>query len=625
MFCHFCGKELEDGSKFCMYCGKNLGEDTAAEAAENAAEAVEEAAAEAVEAVTETAEQAAETAAETAISAAEEAKTAAEEIAEAVSETAEPVEEAAAEAVEAVTETAEQAAETAAETAISAAEEAKTAAEEIAEAISEPAEIVKETAETAAETAEVAAPPEEIAIETEKQGGVMAVVRKNKTALIIAAAAVVFVLLVVLIACFGGASSGSGSGIKGAYYIYNDSGECGLIYNGKKIKGTDISTAVNVSYSSDGSKAVLNDGNKALYYLSDGKVSKITEDFETFMLSISADGSTVVYVYDDAIYTYKNGKSSKAADIEDKLSTLVVSPNGDTIAYSEIDGDRVSAYAVKGGKKIDLDAKVQPFSVSNGGGIIYGLDRNSKLCYIKNLKADSAESVKAMSFNVIPVLSSDCKQIMFASDNGTYYFDSSLKEEIKVTGSTIDLAYPAGGTQSYDDLKSFVAYSDGKIIKFTRKGDDFEKETIVSSTTGFMLSADGKSILYTQFGDLYRVSVSNPDKKEQLGSEAVDWDADFSLKNVYFVNSDGALRYADGKSKNGKKIMDDVGDFVVNLDGVCVFTDDDDTLYYSAGGGDRKKAGLEDVEYIETAYNAVFVRSDGDLYVSTDGKKFTKV
>lgn len=599
MFCPYCGKELDDGSRFCIHCGERLEEDTPESAVEAAKETVEKA----VEAVNETMDNAAEAVKETA-----------ENTAEAAAETAKKAAEAATEAVKDVTE--------------KAAETAQTVADNVAETEEKAPETAAEVVETAVEAAADA--PEEIPVE--KDGAAktidVAELMKNKKVLIITAAAVVFVVLVVLIACFGGAAvSASSSAVKGVYYVFDDSGEGSVIYNGKKIKGTNLSSSADIAMESqDGSKAVLRDGDKALYYLSDGKISKITEDFENGMINISADGSTVVYVYDDAIYIYKNGKAVKAADIEDGLAApAVVSPNGDTIAYAETNGEKISAYAVKGGKLIDLDAKVIPFSVSNGGGIVYGLDKNLKLSYIKNLKADSAESVKVMSLNFTPVLSSDNKQVLFASDNGIYYFDSSLKEEIKVTGNSIEPIYPEGGTRCYNSLKEFIAYSDGKVVKFMRTGDDFDKETLASSAKSCILSADGKKLVYAQGDDLYRISVSNPDNKEQLGSEILDYDADKNLRNVYLLNYDNVLRYADGKSKNGKKIIDDVGDFAVNPDGVCVFTDDEDTLYYSASGGDKKKAGLDDVKgYVEITHNMIYVESDGDLYISTDGKKFTK-
>ncbi len=591
MFCPYCGKELDDGSRFCIHCGERLEEDTPESTVEAAMETVEKA----VEAVNETVDNAAETVKETAEDAVEAAAETAEKAAEAATETVENISEAASETMKDVTEK------------------------------------VTETAQNAAETAsDTAESPEEITIEkdeTAKAINVLALA-KNKKVLIITAAAVLFVLLTVLIALFGSISGSSGStAIKGVYYVYNDSGEGSVIYNGKKIKSTDLSSSADIAAESyDGSKAVLRDGDKALYYLSDGRISKITEEFNIAMINMSADGSTVVYVYDDAIYTYKGGKATKAADIEDGLAApAVVSPNGDTIAYAETNGDKISTYAVKNGKHIDLDAKVIPFSVSNGGGIVYGLDKNFKLSYIKNLKADSAESVKSMSLNFTPVLSSDNKQVLFASDSGIYYFDSSLKEEIKITGNSIDVVYPEGGIRCYDNLKEFIAYSDGKVVKFTRKGDDFDKETLASSVKSCILSADGKKLVYAQGDDLYRISVSNPDNKDQLGSEILDYDADKDLKHVYLLNQDNVLRYADGKSKNGKKIIDDVGDFVVNPDGVCVFTDDEDTLYYSAGGGDKKKAGLDDINgFVEITHNMVYVESDGDFYISTDGKKFAK-
>ncbi|MBD5130570.1 MAG: hypothetical protein HDT43_11725 [Ruminococcaceae bacterium] len=90
-------------------------------------------------------------------------------------------------------------------------------------------------------------------------------------------------------------------------------------------------------------------------------------------------------------------------------------------------------------------------------------------------------------------------------------------------------------------------------------------------------------------------------------------------------DTDNTLRYVDGKSKSGKKIINDVYSFTVTPEGVCTFIDDDNTLFYSVNGGDKKKAGLEDIKgAIERQYSQYYVYSDGDLYISTDGKKFAK-
>ncbi len=640
MFCIHCGKEIEDGSKFCGYCGKPLGE----EAGESPAEPVEETSASTapvsdVEEAKENAEPIKETPAETVpVSAIEETKETAEPVKETPAETA-PVS-----AVEETKETAGLVEETSAETVPeSAVEEAKENLEKAVEAVNETvesaAEALREAAgETAEAPAEAAVKPEEKTeslsapeeLPVEKEGGAKALdiraLVKNKTVLLIAAALAALVLLVVIAVVSSVSASSGGTGIKGSYLLHEDNGESIVIYNGKKIKSLDLSTnAYVIAESLDGSKAIVRDGVSALYYLDNGNSSNITGDFDAAWITLSDDGSTAAYHYDGSLYLYKGGNKKKVADIENMLCALVLSPNGDTIAYAESDGDKISTYAYKGGKVIDLDAKVTPLTVSNGGGIIYGYDKKSRLCFIKNLKPDSAESVKNLNLIAKPVFSTDKKQILFASDNGMYYFDSSHKEDIKVTGSKIMLIYPECGVRSYDNLKSFLAYSDSKIVKFTRKGDDFDKETLASSPFSCILSADGKELVYVQNNELYKISVSNPDKKTQLGSEVIDYYADKDLKNVYFLNQDNTLRYADGKSKNGKKIIDDVGDFNVAPNGVCIFTDDDDTLYYSANGSDKKKAGLEDVTgYVERTYNTIYVESDGDLYVSTDGKNFSK-
>lgn len=586
MFCPYCGKELDDGSNFCIHCGERLADDAAESAVEAAKETVEKA----VEAVNETIESAAEA------------------LKAAAGETAEKIEE-----VEETAEKAEEKAESVPET-------TQTAAETTSEPVTATA------SEVAADSAEA---PEEIAVE--KDGAAKAVdvkaLAKNKTVLIIAAALLGLMLLVVIAVVSSVSASSGGTGIKGNYLVLEDGGEGIVIYNGNKITQTDLSKeAIVKRISLDSSKAVLDDNGKALYYLNGDKISKITEDYDLRMV-LSDDGSTVVYLYDGALYTYRGGNKNKIADIENELVAFVASPNGDTVAYAETDGGKISAYACKGGKVVDLDAKIIPLSVSSGGGVIYGQDKNYKLGYIKNLKPDSFESIKNMSPMFAPVFSSNKKQVLFTSDNGTYYFDISLKEEIKVTGNAVSPVYPAGGVGSYDDLKSFIAYSDDKVIRFTRKGKDFGKETLASSVDlcDCRLSSDGKTLVYRTGNDLYTVNVANPEKKVQIASEVIMFDTDDTLKNIYFNDTDNTLRYVDGKSKSGKKIIDDVYSFTVTPEGVCTFIDDDATLFYSVKGGDKKKAGLEDIKGgIERQYSQYYVYSDGDLYVSTDGKNFAK-
>lgn len=628
MFCHFCGKEVEDSSIFCTNCGRRLTDD------ENTVEAAKETVEEAVKAVNETADAAAEALREITE---ENVEAAAEKAAETVAETDENISETTSETVNDVTEkvtgTAENTAETAEETAEEAAETVAETVEKIAETTSEPVNDVTEkatdTAEKTVEAADTESAPEEIAIE--KEGAAKAVdvsaLMKNKKVLIIAAALLGLVLLVVIAVISSVSASSGGTGIKGNYLVQEDGDEGIIIYNGNKVKRTDISKYAIIKLTSlDNSKAVLDDNGKALYYLNGDKISKITEDYDLRMV-ISDDGSTVVYLYDGALYTYRDGNKNKIADIENELVAFVTSPNGDTVAYAEKDGDKVSSYACKGSKVIDLDTKMIPLSVSNGGSVIYGRDKNYKLGYIKKLKPDSFESIKSMNLMFAPVFSSDKKQVLFTSDNGTYYFDTSLKEEIKVTGNAVSLVYPASGVWAYDNFKSFIAYSDGKVIHFTRKGKDFDKETLASSIdfNDYRLSSDGKTLVYCTGNDLYMVSVANPEKKERIASEVLMFDTDDTLKNIYFNDTDNTLRYVDGKSKSGKKIINDVYSFTVTPDGVCTFIDDDKTLFYSVRGGDKKNAGLEDIKgAIERQYSQYYVYSDGDLYISTDGKKFAK-
>ena len=620
MFCHFCGKEVEDSSIFCTNCGKRLADD-----ADSAVEAAKETVEKAVEAVNETADNAAEAVKEiteeNVETAAEAAKDAAETAAEVVNDTAQEVTEGVESAVETAAESSEGAVEAAAENA---------------------AETVKETAESAAEPTElVLKAPEEIPIGADgaENTAVGSVLSKKKIA-VIAAAVAVFVVLVVLIACLGSAAGSSkiGTRIKGDHYMTTIDDETIVFYNGKKLSGAELPFHALIGVTSaDGAAAVaygdmIAYGDTGLFYLSDEKITEITDE-TCYQFELSLDGSTVAYSYGNDIYLFADGKSKKAASGKEVISDFVISPNGDTVVYVETDGSgRYSTYAVKGGKVIDLDARIYPLSVSNGGSVIYGMDKNSKLCYIKNLKADSSESVGAFNGMGYCFTNADNKQIVYDSGNGTYYFDTSLDEPIKIAGNGVIPIYPSGGVELIDDFKSFVAFSNGRIYEYTRKGKDYDSEKLAAvrelTELTVKLSSDGKTLLYLNSdGELCRVDVSKPDDKKVLAEDVVGFFADDSLKHIYFGNQDEDVRYYDGKSKNGKKIFSEESTAVgggITPNGVLVFADEDGDLYYSDRGGDKKKAGIDDVTYIFDTRGAVYVDADGDKYVSMDGKKFTK-
>ncbi len=638
MNCPFCNQTIPDGSSFCGFCGKKLDKaepvseepgsvsDEAAEAAETFESEVSDAysdAEEVVESVTETAASAASSlygVPETAVSAPDVSAYASAAATTAATATAASE----APAPEAPHETPAPAGE---QTNVSAGVspvnlrkvQPAADAQNTAKSGNDMANQIRKGLQGAAQAARGDAKAAAAAVKSGRFKDLL----KNKTVLICCAAVIVIILLIVIIACCA-AAGGSKYKIKGGYYRVKDGSDVVYLYNGAVVKGADFSSKCSsIASSLDETIALVKD-NEDLYLLKSGKAVLITDEFDTSYASISANGKTVAYTSDDAVYVYTGGKPKKIADVEnDEFCVPVVSPDGKTVAFSDIDDDDIITYAWKGGKAIDLDADIIPFSVSNGGKMIYGIDLSGDLCFIKNLKKDADEKIDTVTG--IAGISFDHTKILYISDGSTYCFDTSLDDEegVRITRGVItpisDFSYQ-NSSPYIENFKKFYGNENGNLYKYFRKGKGYDDEKVVSDANGLSLSEDGKSFVYIDDGDVMKGTLSNAKNAKKVGKDAVSYRTNDSLSSVYYIDDDDNLRYA---GKDGK-IDSDVERYLVTDGGVCVFSNDDGDLCYSVKGGAKKKAGLDDIESLGIRNGVVYVVSDGELYTSSNGKSFKK-
>ncbi len=643
MNCPFCNFELPDGAMFCGSCGKKLSE-------------VQEQPAETAETVETT-----EIAEVTEAAGAPVQETEAAEVAEAV----ETVEESAAEAQEqsgSVLSSTFAPPETAVE--VTAAAETDTPAEEVAavETVEEVAEVSEAVQETVSEAAEsvsaestvttAEAPVEAVSVtsvdtakaEAPKAGGVdigaavqedvqqAAAAIKNKDfnslfkskTFIVCAVLIVLVLLIIIVAGVSAAAAGGSKyETKGSYYFVESDDEGFFFYNGKQVKGIDLTdNADAIAYSPDGTTILVED-EEDLYIIKSGKATLITDEFDTSTANISSNGKTVTYISDDTLFVYTGGKSKQVAELEnDSFCEPVISPDGKIVAYADYDDDDIKTYVWKGGKAIDLDSDIVPFSVSNGGKFIYGVTRDGELYYIKGMKANADEKIDGAS-RVIGI-DYDHTKLFYVSDGGTYCYDPSLNKE---DGVRIDksIVYPYASDYYMisipyiENFKSFYGLSNDNVYKYTRKGKEYNDDKVLSDVSSIRLSEDFKSFVYIDDDDnLMKGTLSNAKNEKEVDSDVRSIRANKSLKNVFYLDDDYNLRYM-GKDD---KIASDVDRYLVTEGGICVFYDEDDDLYYSVKGGAKKDAGLSDVSYLTISNNVVFVVADDELYISTNGKSF---
>lgn len=446
---------------------------------------------------------------------------------------------------------------------------------------------------------------------------------KNKTVIIAAAAVLAVIVLAVLIGVVSSVAGGNPYKVNyNSIRTYYTDGETVLFQNGKEVDKTIDGEIDYGMYSSDRSVRAILAEDDTLYLVKGGKLTVISEDVKSFVMS--DDGSTVAYVADDEISIFQGGKSKTVREVETSYPSLSLSPKGDVLCYSDTEDDDTMLYAYKGGKETELAKNCVPYYVADGGSIVYVNNiEKGKFGYIKNLKDDPEYLGELES---IVCVSDDNKEVMFYTGSKTLYFAPGLKDTIQVSRDKVYFITPSNAT-SAGSLKNFIGESDGKIKRFKLKGGEFESFSIKSSDCTYKLSKDGKTMLYSSNGKLRLISTTKEDPKEtDIDKDTYGFKASDDLKHIYYLDDDGNLVYSNGrKSKKIESDLDDNGKYKVDSNGMCVFIDDNDALEYSKNGSAKKKVkGMSDVSSVAVYGNIFFVNNDDVLYISNNGTSYKK-
>jgi hypothetical protein len=380
-----------------------------------------------------------------------------------------------------------------------------------------------------------------------------------------------------------------------------------------------------------------------IYYVTD-KVQTIIEEEDLYgKVAISDNGNAFVYAYGDDSYEctlvlYRDGKTEVLSENAVLDAPIVLSPNGSSVSWGEDYDD--------GGYKTMLaySGKIEELGKTLN---VYGLADNAKYVYYQKgdgiyvqKAVNEADRVKISSTaeytTAVCTFNHDYSQALVSTSNSDgnvrTYLTENGKEAVKLSNDYLRVAYPATYNCITDFKKGF--YYAGSYGSFDIYGLDKELSTykIVSGITNYQLSADGKELLYLQYGDLYKIKTSDKNNEEtELYSDVEGMWASPDLKTVYMATDEDELYYLKGEDKAETVSYDYDTYYVSGSDIYYIY----DTEVFKATKGKGKLIGEIDFDESDIQNVYMSVNDDGVItitfydynydtttFISNDGKSF---
>lgn len=377
------------------------------------------------------------------------------------------------------------------------------------------------------------------------------------------------------------------------------------------------------------------------------KIDEITDEYYYDGFRISAGGNVVVYAKDDNIYSYSGGKSALIAE-DAELSAL--SPDGKTIGYYKRTEDKVQGYYFTGGKEHFVINSGYPVFITNNADIVYIMREGSSDSSTFYAQKKDKEDTRVKLWNESDVsgvgaVNYDGTQLLVLKDDGSYYCKNG-KEPVKVSNKKLLPLIPDGvlgngymsWTQVIKDLEKAV------FVEISGNSLDFSKADIVvlragktekivsgldfASLIDTTMSLDGRTYGYEDKEGLHYIRLAK-DAKEQLVIDANDYETYFvdpDLTVAFYWNEFDELYF---QKLNGKavKVFDASSNKTAKtscLFGKKLYFVQDNTLYCSNGG--KAFEVRKDVANLYAGLKVLLISDvEGNVYSSTDGKRFTKI
>ena len=481
--------------------------------------------------------------------------------------------------------------------------------------------------------------PAHVAEPKEKKGGL------KKVIIGVAAVVVVALIALVCVKLIGGGAGGAGNylAIKSEMFTYQGEDEFYIGDAKSKIVTIDTESTRGYDVSMYGDKAVVLTKDDVLYYYSNGKVEKVSEDVYSYRFC--ADGSAVAFTtegddyYDLHVYT-----GGKVKDIAKEVDgyTYCISPDGSAVGYiGDMDDkdDDFKGYVWNGSKSQELGKNKAAIALSDGGKYVYYFKGNDDNTIFVQKSTNEDTKIKLTDNLDSLYLNADGTEALVIDRDGKTSVSAKAGEKVKLSSSKLypllptysgcsvwQRGFTVYGVKSFANIL-FREYGSDKIVSSNSK---YETETVVKNAESAQLAEDGKT-LYFMKGDSIR--MINASKKNADAVTLVDEDVRYFVvcadsKSVLFLNDDREVFLQKGTGKP-KMITDDYDDIDM-YKGSVVFYITDEELFSTTGGKATKITGL--TGDVTEVYGGMFgvqvsTNDDGDYYVyySNNGKSFTEI
>ncbi len=446
-----------------------------------------------------------------------------------------------------------------------------------------------------------------------------------------AAALLLLIVLIVSLVSGGGDNYVRFSG-KSVTAVNTDDGWV-VVYGGEALSGT-YDEAPSFSRSMEGGTVVFRCG-EAVYSIRRGKAEKLAENVSAPILSV--DGSTVLYWDGEtgALWSVPVSGGDRVMvlnESEGRIGAIVASPDGKSVAYCVDDGaDGWSLYFCRNRKKTRLAKDGVPVSVSDNGGTIYYSDAEGNLFVTDS--AGREQKKIASGFTAPCGLNASCDELLFSAE-GKIWLTARGGEKTKLSGSAeCTVVKPSGtvtgqnGSCAVFPLKSFrgAVLSADTDIGIVKKDGSFEK--LAHDVGSYSLSDDGSGLFYLRKGSLFTVAAKEGAEPVRLRESADRYVLSSDGKKIYVLDGD-ELCCLTPKGRE-REIRDGVES--IKLRGNTLFFRADYSEKYGEGtlfscsDGKNVNKIAEDVSGFSVYRTMILYESDGETYVSTDGKKFERV